>query len=159
MVTQGEMEYYSLLSKVYMSEESDDPDSEGLIIHKPPWRSQSEFQSHFFSLFIMVLYIEVNEWMEELDKRYKVRLQKMGSITPAKGRITGLPACSSPPSDAPVWAIHEDWSDNSPGSSSLAGNLKVYAACLAIVTSYFFFLGISSEADVGSSNPTEFELQ
>ena len=68
MVTQREMEYYSLLS---MSEESDDPDFEGLIIHKPPWQSQSEFQSHFFIPFIMVLYkfyLEVNEWMEELDK-------------------------------------------------------------------------------------------
>ena len=54
--------------------------------------------------------------MEELDKRYKVRLQKMGSITPAKGRITGLPANTTPPSDAPVWAIHEDWSEDSFGT-------------------------------------------
>ena len=43
MLSQGETVYYSLLSKSYMSDESDDPDSMGLVIHRPLWRSQRGF--------------------------------------------------------------------------------------------------------------------
>ena len=59
------MEYYPLLSKGYKSEESDDPDSEGLKIHRPPWRSQTELA--FFYSSVSILY----KWMEEVDKNTK----------------------------------------------------------------------------------------
>ncbi len=43
MVKPAEKEKWDSLSYVYMIEESDDcMDSEGIILHKLPWRSQSE---------------------------------------------------------------------------------------------------------------------
>lgn len=41
-MTEKEKQYFDLLSKEYMSDESDSSDSESIVIHKLPWRSQSE---------------------------------------------------------------------------------------------------------------------
>ena len=42
-MTESEKQYFSQLSKEYMSDESDSSDTEVITVHKPPWRSQSKF--------------------------------------------------------------------------------------------------------------------
>lgn len=42
VLTDNEKQYYSMLSKDYMSDESDSSDTESIVVHKHPWRSQSK---------------------------------------------------------------------------------------------------------------------
>lgn len=53
----------------------------------------------------------LNNWMQELDKRYKKRISGKGSTTPPRKRVTGAPAKSSPPVGAPKWSIDPEWTD------------------------------------------------
>ena len=56
--------------------------------------------------------------MEELDRRYKKKLERNGSTTPSKPRVCGSPATSLPPTNAPQWAVNPDWTGPSPLSST-----------------------------------------
>ena len=47
--------------------------------------------------------------MEELDKRYKKKLERSNSITPSKSRVVGRVAVSLPPRNHPKWAIDDQW--------------------------------------------------
>lgn len=42
MVTDNERQFYNMISKEYMSEESDSSDSESIVVHKHQWRSESK---------------------------------------------------------------------------------------------------------------------
>ena len=54
--------------------------------------------------------------MEELDKRYKKKLLRNTSNTPSKPRVIGDTAVSTPPPDAPKWAIDPAWKFPSQGN-------------------------------------------
>ena len=62
------------------------------------------------------LYAELNTWMEELDKRYKKKLERNSSTTPSKPRVCGSPATSLPPTNAPQWVVDPDWTGPNPSS-------------------------------------------
>jgi hypothetical protein len=47
--------------------------------------------------------------MEELDKRYKRKLERNSSTTPSKPRSIGMVARSLPPRRAPKWAVDVNW--------------------------------------------------
>ena len=53
----------------------------------------------------MCLLIELNKWMEELDRRHRVKLVSSNSCTPSKVRQVGAPSTFVPPKDAPKWAV------------------------------------------------------
>jgi hypothetical protein len=42
VLTENERQYYNQLSKEYMSGESDSSDTESIVVHKHPWRSESK---------------------------------------------------------------------------------------------------------------------
>ena len=42
VLTENERQYYNQLSKEYMSDESDLSDTESIVVHKHPWRSESK---------------------------------------------------------------------------------------------------------------------
>ena len=42
-MTSKEQQYFDVINKDYMSDESDSPDCDHIIIHKHPWRSTSMF--------------------------------------------------------------------------------------------------------------------
>ena len=42
VLTENERQYYNQLSKEYMSDESDSSDTENIVVHKHPWRSESK---------------------------------------------------------------------------------------------------------------------
>lgn len=94
-----------------MSEESDSSDSEVITVHKLPWRSPSKLcgYSHRLTTIVFTYLIELVDWMNELDRRYKNKLQKKTCSTPSKPRVIGTVSSSPPPSDAPQWAIDSSW--------------------------------------------------
>lgn len=47
--------------------------------------------------------------MEELDKRHRNKLLRKGSSTPAKTRIIGDTAVSTPPPGALKWSVDPNW--------------------------------------------------
>ena len=47
--------------------------------------------------------------MEELDKRYRRKLEHNGNTTPAKKRKLGITSTLLPPPGAPKWAIDQEW--------------------------------------------------
>lgn len=51
----------------------------------------------------------MNVWMDELDKRYKRKLERQSSSTPSKERQIGARSHSQPPPDAPKWTDNESW--------------------------------------------------
>lgn len=51
--------------------------------------------------------------MKELDKRYKMKLDRNNTKTPLKERVLGPASSSLPPSGAPNWAIDPSWINNS----------------------------------------------
>ena len=53
--------------------------------------------------------LEVNEWMETLDKRYLAKQKTDGAVFPKKERINGSNSKSLPPPDAPEWALDKEW--------------------------------------------------
>ncbi len=63
--------------------------------------------------------------MEELDRRYKKKLERNGSTTPSKPRVCGSPAASIPPTNAPQWAVNPDWTSPSPSSGMLPYPLEI----------------------------------
>ena len=46
VLTENERQYYNQLSKEYMSDESDSSDTESIVVHKHPWRSESKLISN-----------------------------------------------------------------------------------------------------------------
>lgn len=52
--------------------------------------------------------------MEELDKRYKKKLERNSSTTPSKPRAAGRVAVSLPPHKCPKWAIADQWEPPDP---------------------------------------------
>ena len=42
VLTENERQYYNQLSKEYMSDESDSSDTQSIVVHKHPWRSESK---------------------------------------------------------------------------------------------------------------------
>ena len=99
-----------------MSDESDTSDAEIITVHKHPWRSQSRLNIGQCTLFKCCLYyVEFNEWMDELDKRYRRKLERNSSITPSKQRQIGSPSTCVPPPGAPTWAINPEWIRSSSG--------------------------------------------
>ena len=56
-----------------------------------------------------MIIIGVNLWMEELDKRYKQKLQQQNTCTPAMTRIIGSVSQSFPPHGLPDWAVDSLW--------------------------------------------------
>ena len=61
-------------------------------------------------LFIMTV-IELNEWMEVLDKRY----QSKHKDAPVRARTEGAPSKSKPPPGAPKWAVKRTWIEERTG--------------------------------------------
>lgn len=57
----------------------------------------------FYEIFALL--IELNKWMEELDRRYKMKLRTNSSTTPSKKRRIGQHSKSHPPNGAPEWAV------------------------------------------------------
>ena len=57
----------------------------------------------------MCLLIELNKWMEVLDRRHRVKLVSSNSCTPSKVRKVGAPSTFVPPKDAPKWAVDPTW--------------------------------------------------
>ena len=47
--------------------------------------------------YFYVCMIRINKWMEELDRRYRNRVEDIGGATPSKSRKIGPPAASKPP--------------------------------------------------------------
>lgn len=65
--------------------------------------------------------------MEELDKRYKKKLERNSSKTPSKKRVDGMPSPSVPPSGAPKWAVDDSWIPPDPRTSKLSFLLLQYS--------------------------------
>ena len=59
-------------------------------------------------------YLELNEWMEELDRRYRSKLDAASTSTPSKIRKVGAPAKSCPPCGAPSWSVDSSWTVTQP---------------------------------------------
>ena len=112
VITEKETNFFNMLNKSYMTEESDGSDGE-LILHKHSWRSESKgIHLDNYNMWMdnyWFLFSEVNKWMEELDRRHSSKVAGKSS-TPCKVRMEGAPANSLPPKDAPEWAVDPNWS-------------------------------------------------
>ena len=49
-MTSKEQQYFDVINKDYMSDESDSPDCDHIIIHKHPWRSTSMFIFYIYTV-------------------------------------------------------------------------------------------------------------
>ena len=114
VITKKEEKYFDVMTKDYMSEESDCTDPEYIITHKHPWRSESMSTSFMRQFFNINYALELNTWFLELDQRYQKRQKKAKCITPSKKRKIGHPANSSPPNGAPSWAVDSEWKKSMP---------------------------------------------
>ena len=90
-----------------MTEESDDQDNPNTIVeHKLAWRSKSKLQ-YFLPTQSWYHYeftfSELDHFIEVLEKRIEKK-QLLGPVA-KKIRRVGHPSESSPPTDAPPWAV------------------------------------------------------
>ena len=53
--------------------------------------------------------LELNEWMGELDRRYRSNLDAASTSTPSKIRKVGAPVKSRTPCGAPSWSVDSSW--------------------------------------------------
>lgn len=83
-----------------MSDESDSSDSEKIVVHNLPGDHKVCRYVVFHACHTLLL-TELNLWMKELDKRYKMKLDRNNTKTPLKERVLGPASSSSPPSGAP----------------------------------------------------------
>ena len=108
MVKPAEMVHWKQLSLEYMTEESDDPEDDNVIIeHRLQWRSESKCCSmHYMCLSTYIIFIaELEEFMQILDQRHEAKAKKDKGTMAKKVRRVGTPSCSQPPSDAPTWTV------------------------------------------------------
>lgn len=97
-----------------MTEESDDPDDSNTIIeHKLPWRSNSECFLVVVVVFNTLVFIGLNQYVELLEKRLNERVQKeYVGIVAKKVRVCGVPSACKVPENAPPWAVKKNTEGN-----------------------------------------------
>lgn len=98
-----------------MTDESDCSEDDCIVLHQIPWRSQgTEIYLYVANnnYYLHIFKTELNLWMEELDQRFKKKLEGKSCTTPSRKRKIGSPSTSSPPSDAPKWAVDPNWNTN-----------------------------------------------
>ena len=54
---------------------------------------------------LLSIYIDLNKFMDRLDKRYQDKVSKEGGTVARKIRKQGAPSASFPPVDAPEWTV------------------------------------------------------
>ena len=115
-MSKSESRLWEQLNQHYMTEESDDDSNCGVIVeHRLPWRSQCKM-SFLFSYYVklmlhctytaIILFIALNEFIQELDRRYDEKVKKEGGTMPRKTRQSGPPSKSPPPLNAPAWTVN-----------------------------------------------------
>ena len=83
--------------------------SQYITVHKHPWRSQSSCFVTDNKTDNYILFLELNKWMEELDRRYHAKMERNNTKTPSKRKVVGPEAKSQPPSSGPKWAVDASW--------------------------------------------------
>ena len=61
-----------------------------------------------FILLVLKLILELNEYIELLDKRFSEKNHREAGLVAKKIRKLGSPSTSEPPTDSPTWAIEKD---------------------------------------------------
>ena len=119
MVSKEESEkYWSFLSRMYVTEESDDPDNpNGIIEHHLSWRSPSEVllklaKIKMCRLLLCKSFVELDAFMAVLDKHFSRKQQQQPAavgLVAKKVQKSGEPSLTKPTPDAPLWAIKRDY--------------------------------------------------
>ena len=91
-----------------MSLESSDEDDK-IIVHHIPWRSPSKLILHNFKYFgLILIFSELDEFVQVLDQRNKESSESSKHYAAkAKERVYGSDAQTSPPVNAPKWAVEK----------------------------------------------------
>ena len=91
-----------------MTEESDDADDPNhIVFHKLEWRSESkDLYVYIVTIEISLRIIALNKYIKILDTRLsKIAARDVAGNVAKKVRSLGESSLSSPPVDAPSWAV------------------------------------------------------